>query len=506
MNSTEPGAPPPPPLGLTLAFFHEFVRRCNDPLDGLTTTQVCKQYVVPYTRSTESSVVDHVRATDPDEARFVRPAMWYVSHAWGYLFLETLDALDAFVAQRGLAADDVSFWFCVFNVNQHSDHTDDLDTVFRTSLLAIQRVVMIVHPWNDPLTLTRLWCVYEVYLASVLALDAVDAVAADDDEHAETHLRFDVAMSHAQKKAFLADMRVHANAFVDMLGRVKTARALTTRTRDRTRLTALVHAAVGTFAALDQIMFRVLFKWMLRCVQGQAMAAQDACARATWSHVVGVLLCDDDQDAAAHSWLQHAFESFQAQGETAAACRSLLYLCRIRAAGGGDAWEQPLRQCLAWQSATLGAAHADTLDTMYELAYCYADVEEYGAAIALLEICVAARRQDEAFVMEATLASSLLGHIFVQTQAWEMAVQWLEPCLAAQTAHLGLDHPATGRTANNLAVAYVHRGEPARALQLYEDAHATNLRVHGAEHEATRTSSRNIDETRRLLEGSPALD
>ncbi|CAE8616445.1 unnamed protein product [Polarella glacialis] len=86
----------------------------------------------------------------------------FVSHFWGHLFSRTLAAINAYRA--GAAATDLSFWICLFAVNQHSIGDEvgasPNESPFNAALVAASGVVMVVdedvHPFK------RLWCLYEV--------------------------------------------------------------------------------------------------------------------------------------------------------------------------------------------------------------------------------------------------------------------------------------------------------------------------------------------------------
>ncbi|KDO18226.1 hypothetical protein SPRG_15607, partial [Saprolegnia parasitica CBS 223.65] len=118
-------------------------------------------YVVPYTSTSEESLVEHVRRHTAD-APYVQPATWYISHAWGYLFLETLESLQSFFRERCI--DDPVVWFCVFQNNQHRGSEPPFawwQSTFQESLAALNNVVMVMHPWKNPVTLTRSWGIFE---------------------------------------------------------------------------------------------------------------------------------------------------------------------------------------------------------------------------------------------------------------------------------------------------------------------------------------------------------
>ncbi|EQC30466.1 hypothetical protein SDRG_11784, partial [Saprolegnia diclina VS20] len=98
------GAMTSPDRGVRLSYLRHFINAHGGEASfvGKTTAQVCFEFIVPMTKPTELSLVDHV-ANDPSTAAYVAPANWYVSHAWMYLFLETVDSLERFFADRDLS-------------------------------------------------------------------------------------------------------------------------------------------------------------------------------------------------------------------------------------------------------------------------------------------------------------------------------------------------------------------------------------------------------------------
>ncbi|CAK4123037.1 unnamed protein product [Aphanomyces euteiches] len=468
----------PPPLGLTLAFFHEFIRRSKIPLEGLTTKDVCRELVKPYTLSTKQSLVNHVLADPVDSITYLRPASWYVSHAWSYLFLDTVQALDTYFDEKELDPSTEALWFCVFNVNQHdvvSDDAVDFEEIFRTTLGTIRRMVMVVHPWNDPITLTRIWCIYEVYLATLL-------------EGGE----FQVAMATPQKRAFLDDVRSQSNAFFDMLGKVRSERARATKRSDQARIVQLIDEQIG-FTDLDNKIFGALSGWMFNCVLQQSVLPNTTLVEsATWCLVVGALMCDADREEEAEKYLLRALDLFQ---DSIAACKASMYIARVRAGRGEPRinWENLLIASMKRQSHELGRAHPDTLNTMYELGFCYCDIGEFDQAAELLtEVVIHRTNELGEGHYDTTIAMSLLGYIYLESGELDEALKWLQPSYDLQLTHLGDDHPATGRTMNNLALCYDGQGRYDLALPLYRKAHETSRRVFGEKHPSTEASWDNL--------------
>ena len=100
------------------------------------------------------------------DALSVKKANVFISHAWKYNFLGVVDAIN----QHFKDETDVTIWFDVFSVNQHAtdtygDNTDWWAESFKNAVKEIGRVVVILHPWENPIPFTRAWCLWEIYCA-----------------------------------------------------------------------------------------------------------------------------------------------------------------------------------------------------------------------------------------------------------------------------------------------------------------------------------------------------
>ncbi|KAF0683319.1 Aste57867_24629 [Aphanomyces stellatus] len=137
----------------------------------------------------------------------------------------------------------------MFNNNQHDNNQHLVNNTvlpfevwvdsFQSALKAIGNVVMVLSLWNNPTTLMRTWCVFEIYVASVI------------------NARFEVAMGKSQKQAFLQDIQ-DTNSFFQMLGTIKSENSTTAIASDRANIAALMQAGNVSFADLDRMLFDVL--------------------------------------------------------------------------------------------------------------------------------------------------------------------------------------------------------------------------------------------------------
>ena len=88
-----------PRLGISLPGLEQFIaaRGRREAFAGLTTAQVCVNYVVPATADTARSYCQQLLDRG---SRDVAGATAFVSHAWAYRFLDVVDALSTFEQQQ----------------------------------------------------------------------------------------------------------------------------------------------------------------------------------------------------------------------------------------------------------------------------------------------------------------------------------------------------------------------------------------------------------------------
>ena len=167
------------------------------PVAGLSTTKVCGDIVKPATRAGACAYVELLRgrrsaAGVPAVAR----ATVFLSHAWGNSFEDMIDAAEAHL---GAEADTAFVWIDIFTVNQHNETCAQYGCAcgsrrqlrpqewwsgtFKDAIASFGRMLIVMEPWNNPVPLTRAWCLWELLCA------------------VETDTRLDVVLSPRQEAA-----------------------------------------------------------------------------------------------------------------------------------------------------------------------------------------------------------------------------------------------------------------------------------------------------------------
>jgi hypothetical protein len=145
-----------------------------------------------------------------DTRDHVGDATWFVTHAYGHEFADTLDAVLLFFENRGDSAS-AKLWFDPFMFPRHeaaafSNPQSWYMTGFKSTISRIGRMVVVVDSWNNPTALKRAWCLLELH-----------AIAA---KKAEGGGEFDVAMTATERLRFARCCKADLEEYRKMLSTV----------------------------------------------------------------------------------------------------------------------------------------------------------------------------------------------------------------------------------------------------------------------------------------------
>ena len=233
MSASSPVADAFPMDGFPFPFVREFIDANGGEaaFEGLTTDEVKDRFIVPQTQATKLSLCAQMKQAG--DAR-IQPATWFVSHAWKYKFLDLFKALEAFFADKGGV---IIIWLDLFSTSQHSTFSKPPEwwqQTFGTAIGQMGQMVMVMTPWDNPICLTRAWCLIELFACR------------DSGSH------FGVAFPPAERVRFLEQITENSGAFYDMLSKVNTEKSECSRDTDRDRIFTAVRGFDGGFSGLDR--------------------------------------------------------------------------------------------------------------------------------------------------------------------------------------------------------------------------------------------------------------
>jgi tetratricopeptide (TPR) repeat protein len=413
--------------GAPFPFLREFIdaNGGDAAFQGLTTDDVKDRFIVPKTQATQLSLFSQMKLEG--DAR-IQPATWFVSHARRSKFLDLVEALEAFFANKG----GVVIWLDLFSTSQHCTFSKPPEWWQQTFIAAIGQMgqmVMVMTPWDNPICLTRAWCLFELYACR------------------SSGSRFDVAFPPAERARFLQQITERPDVFFDMLGKVDTAKSECSRDSDRERIFAAVRGLDGGFSALDEGVVVTMMEWLQRQLEEETAAAVAA-------------------------------------GQADVECRMTSALVHIFASIGDIDRALPLcEECLEKRKRVLGEDHPDTLNTLNNLAGVFALKGEYDRAIPLGEECLEKRKRVLGEDHPDTLESLHdLAEIFGRKGEYDRAIPLREDHLEKMKRVLGEDHPDTLKCIHELACQLKKMGDIDGALPLFEECLEKGKRVLGEDH------------------------
>ena len=167
----------------------------------------------------------------------------FVSHAWEYnnkRFFSCVLELDVSDADH--------FWIDAITVNQFHNHHgfDWWSKTFQTCISAIQKTVLILFPYSDPIPLTRAWCLFEIFCTHRAGIE------------------FEVAMDEHEKTKFHSALSTLSFNFDDWVAKIDLSQAKAFDPSDKANILAVVESDsnAGGLHGLNKRVIEMLRQWL----------------------------------------------------------------------------------------------------------------------------------------------------------------------------------------------------------------------------------------------------
>jgi len=147
-------------MGVSLTFLRDFVDAASIDAERPTAEVVALVQVLT-ARSGKSLAELYVNARASDGHLAVSEATVFVTHAQACSLAKLIDALDGYLYTNTLPADKPEyFWIDLMSIRQGNVSSDvqHIGDVIQH----IGKVAMVLDPWNKPMCLTRVWCLFEI--------------------------------------------------------------------------------------------------------------------------------------------------------------------------------------------------------------------------------------------------------------------------------------------------------------------------------------------------------
>lgn len=408
-----------PKHGLKLSGFREFIDLCGGPreLHELTTAVVCEQFVKRFTFSARVSYCTKLLAASSEH---VGIATHFISHAWRYKFLDTYSAiLDHFDSEP-----DAIVWFDVFSNNQHIAPNLDFNwwsTTFQSAIDQFGHTVVVFSPWNDPIPLTRAWCLYEIYCSAL------------------SECKLDVAICARDVADFLDHIARDTEAYFKMLCNIDVRKSESWNPRDKEQIFDAIEKSIG-FDNINKMISAKMQKWVTQSLESN--------------------LSDSDAEVSVKRKIALA-EIYRLQGSFLPAL---------------DLYREALRQSehldnadTEWVSATC----YNGIGQVYDSRGKHKESLEYYQKSLEKRLSI---NEDVGGIY------NNMAVVYANQGEYDQALQYYEKALEAMVVKLGENHPDVGACFNNIAVVYANQDRYREALRYYEKALGIEISVHGDRH------------------------
>jgi len=179
----------------------------------------------------------------------------FLSWTWKYTLAEVASALKMFEQsmEDRHAASGVFFFMCFFANNQFriiveesSTGSDNLESVFEGNLRRVGRMVAVLDTWDRPLYLSRIWTVYEQFVASTL------------------QIQVQFVMPEATRSLLQQQIdcgREGINEVTEAISKVDSAQAKAWKAEDEAKVKSMIQETVG-FKHVDAHVTDVIITWI----------------------------------------------------------------------------------------------------------------------------------------------------------------------------------------------------------------------------------------------------
>jgi tetratricopeptide (TPR) repeat protein len=511
--------PPFPTLGIRWSMIDEILELLGgrDDLAEKSTTDVC-EILKAITKPSSLSLCGHLLLSKPDMAGAVTEAKWFVSHAWNGNFLDAMEAIGIFMEKEypdPNDRDEAVVWFDLFSNSQHDTQNKPFEwfrDTFKNAIGKLGKVLMILEPWDNPVALTRAWCVMELHLCQL------------------TESRFEVSMSKREANRFTA-MLTNENTianFHKMLSQVNSSKSEAREPEDKERIHAAIRSMLRQgFSDLDSRVLRTFEKWMYSTVEARIAVEADPVLVRKLKLCLAELLqcqghlsealqvahelwesCDDKRDyfsLQCESCLANIYyrlgryRDAEVRWQHCVECRNITGFVNnlamlYQAQGKYDQAGNMFERVLAMRRATLGNNHADTLLSINSFGVLQVARGNYSSAELLFQECLDIGKilYSEEEHPEIIEFINNLANVHQAQGKYESARQHYEHCLRVRERIFGPDHSYTLDSLSNLAYMLQVQGKYDEAEQLCRQCLEKRINTVGREHPNTIGSMNNL--------------
>eukprot|EP00292_Cryptomonas_paramecium_P003867 CAMPEP_0113728054 /NCGR_PEP_ID=MMETSP0038_2-20120614/41626_1 /TAXON_ID=2898 /ORGANISM="Cryptomonas paramecium" /LENGTH=749 /DNA_ID=CAMNT_0000659433 /DNA_START=120 /DNA_END=2366 /DNA_ORIENTATION=+ /assembly_acc=CAM_ASM_000170 len=463
-------------LGVKWTSLLAFCEARKEQLADMTTKEVCGE-LMRETRAKQCAYAD----LHPE---MFGPANVFVSHAWGYRFLDELvPALSKWVeSEEGGAEGERCLWIDILVVNQHSSGVLSDEANFRAFasgfegvLQGIGRAVIVLSPWERPAWMGRAWCLFEYHVMMARGVRHSFVLPPGDEE------RF---VQHLEEEGCL---------FLDVVSRLDMAEATAFSEFDEANIKRMVIEELGGFAPLNTAVIGSLREFVLETgLKAKGRMGEDSEIDFNLARLCDDLGLYEKSLELYEEELERRIKTFgNSHVEVAMTYNNMAGV--YQKLGQLDKALETYEKALEIYIPALGNSHTSVANTYNNMGVVYEKLGQYEKALEMyqkdLEITIAALGNSHADV--ATTYNNM-GEVYRHLGQYEKAMKMYEKDLEITIPALGNSHVDVAGTYNNMALVYQTLGQLEKALETYEKALEIFIPALGNSHVSVARTQQNM--------------
>jgi tetratricopeptide (TPR) repeat protein len=248
-----------PKTGISLLLLQRIRDYCLSLNNEWTTDDVCKNLILSWTKDEKCSFITflerHHQVTPHPLLNVTYPqvchptAHIFISHAWKYKFVDVVAALETYFETNSdnHTSDNTFLWFdLVVNDQWGAVILPQIwwKTVFMEAIESIGHTLMITIPWRSPITLTRAWCLWELYCTRA------------------SKSKLTLQLNHMEVSEFYREVRDDSGVISSSLCEIDVEKSQAFKSDDREMIFDAVRSLEGGFHSVNVEVKQLLRDWV----------------------------------------------------------------------------------------------------------------------------------------------------------------------------------------------------------------------------------------------------
>jgi len=432
-----------------------------------------------------------------EEEDDVGEATHMLSYSWGNKLTDILTALNGYCKNNNLKTKRTYIWICCLCNNQNRlkemvekgiyESVEEFERVFKEKVLRIGHILSLMVPWEAPVYITRVWCLFEFFTAL------------------QNKITLDVIMPKSEKDELVKAINGTdgPQKLLKTLSNTRIQDADASVKEDKTKILQLIESGTG-FAYVNGKVNDRIRSWvqdtLVEAINNLIKDSKDVTKDLDLSllyNQVGLVFDDDGQyDKAIEYYNESLLIKNKALGKDHLKSASLynnLGHTYEKKQEHNNALKNHL-QSLSIKKKKLGREHESTAISYNNIGLVYSKKGDVDKSLESHQKALAIRKRVLGKNHASTARSyNNLGAIYKKKKDHKKALNYYKKCLAIFEKEFGKDHPNTATAYNNIAFIYEETNQLDMAAEYMKKTLDIEEKVHGLNHPRTKNTRNSFE-------------